>query len=390
MAKLFAEKKRTRTEPKRAGENEFAFYDSSARPEFEVYRGLVNSWLAEFPEGDQAEMISRMRKSDNLGYQAALAEVVTHAVLIRQGYQVEIHPKAGHPTRRPDFLVKTQEGEKVAFVEVTTFGPAQEEVAQSNREAHIYRAIDRVKLPPGFRLGYDVVEYGKAAPNLKVLCANVESWAEENAKDGLDEPPAHVFVAQDWHIELKLFGGFRKDAEAKRSIASAMGEVRVVKARVEIREALQKKGSRYGEMDAPYVIVVADCKDELVGGEHNLEALNEAVFGSIGTQVSVFQDGSSESREVRNSDGYWWKGGEAVHKNVSAAILLPRSHIWYLRDDRWQPLIMRNMWATHKLADECLPLPGYTYLPEKDEFQKIVGTRMADILKLPEVWPPEH
>ncbi len=46
---LFADKERTRTNPLKAGEGLFAFYDSSGRPEFDVYRRLLNQWLAEMP-----------------------------------------------------------------------------------------------------------------------------------------------------------------------------------------------------------------------------------------------------------------------------------------------------------------------------------------------------
>jgi hypothetical protein len=38
---LFADKERTRTEAMKPGENDYSFYDSSARPEFQVYRDLL-------------------------------------------------------------------------------------------------------------------------------------------------------------------------------------------------------------------------------------------------------------------------------------------------------------------------------------------------------------
>ena len=39
---LFEAKQRTRTTSKKPGEGEFAFYDSSARPEYDLYRDLLN------------------------------------------------------------------------------------------------------------------------------------------------------------------------------------------------------------------------------------------------------------------------------------------------------------------------------------------------------------
>jgi len=389
MAMLFDTKERTRTAPKRPGEDDFSFYDSSARPEFQIYRDLVNGWMNEFPQAELDELIARMRKNDGLGYQAALAELTIHAALIRQGYMVEVHPPCPHPTRRPDFLAKDSDDNPVAYVEVTMFGPAQELVGQSNREAAIYNAIDRTTLPPGFRLSYDVVSYGQSSPNVGTLCREIETWAVASQQDDPEVMPTRIFEAGDWRIEIGLIGGFRTDVMVERSIGSAMGDLRVLSADAEIREALKKKGSRYGEFASPYVIVVVDCKDELAGGNSNVEALLEAAFGSIFTEVTTYAAGGHKVEDRRRNNGYFGHPQTPRHQNVSAAILLPKPHLWDLRTDRWQPLLLKNPWATHVLPDGFLALPGYEYLMDKDEFGKVEGTPLADILELPDVWPPE-
>src|SRR6185312_1370227 len=141
-----------------------------------------------------------------------------------------------------------------AYVEVTTFGPAQEQVTHSNREAMIYNAIDKTKLPPGFRLTYDVQAYGQSSPNTGDLCKDIEAWAAASEQDDPEVVPRKVLEAGDWRIEIGLIGGFKKDVAVERSIGGAMGEIRKLEPQVEIREALKKKGSRYGTFSAPYVI----------------------------------------------------------------------------------------------------------------------------------------
>ncbi|CCE08076.1 conserved hypothetical protein [Bradyrhizobium sp. STM 3843] len=386
--KLFEDKERTRQEPKKQGEADFAFYDSCAWPSIEIYRQLINGWIAGLPESEQAEMVARMKDSDSTYYQAALAELTLHAALLKLGYQIEIHPDCPHPTRKPDFLVKTKDGVSVAYIEVTTFGPTLEAIGMSNREAAIYNAIDKVKLPPGFRLSYDALARGASSPNLNNLCAEIEKWAAENAQEDSEIMPVKTFLAEDWQIELTLVGGFKKDVPVERSIGSAMGDVRQVRAAEEIRAALKKKGSRYGDFAHPYVVVVVDCKGELAGGESNADNFIEAVHGTVHTEVRTFADGAIETEDKRRNNGYWGFPDSPRHPNVSAAIVLPRPHLWDLREDRWQPLIMRHPWATHPLPDEVLPLPGWK-LNEEGEFAPIEGTRLADILELPEPWPPE-
>ena len=46
---LFDDKERTRIAPKTPGEDDFSFYDSSGRPEFQIYRDLLNGWISELP-----------------------------------------------------------------------------------------------------------------------------------------------------------------------------------------------------------------------------------------------------------------------------------------------------------------------------------------------------
>jgi hypothetical protein len=47
----------------------------------------------------------------------------------------------------------------------------------------------------------------------------------------------------------------------------------------------------------------------------------------------------------------------------------------------------RNPWADRPLPEKFLPLPGYA-VDAEGKITKTAGTALADILKLPEGWPP--
>jgi hypothetical protein len=384
---IFEDKVRTRTEPKRPGEDEYSFYDSVARPEYDVYRGLVNAWMEGMSEEEQRELLPRFRRNESLEYQTALAELTIHAALKNEGYAIEMHPEGDQTDRKPDFLARNAKGGPVAYVEVTTFGPSKDFVGKHKRSADIYNGIDKAKLPAGCRLGLDIVRHGAKTPSLRKLRDSIEKWARGIREINPDEPSSKVFEIDDWKIEIMLFGGFREDVDSKHAIATAMGDLRVVKAETEIRQALSTKGKRYGALNAPYLIVIADCKEELAGGKHNDDALIDAVFGTVVTQTRVFENGEHETKDVRLDDGYWGHPDPARHKNVSGALLLPKPHLWDLREDRWQPLLIRNPWADYPLPENFLPLPGYA-VDAEGKITKTAGTALADILKLPKVWPP--
>ena len=263
-----------RAPPRRNPEGEFAFYDSSPRPEYDLNRELLNGWIAELPEADRADIIARFQKGNGLQYQAVLAELTIHAALKRQGYNVRLHPTCGHPTRKPDFEVQNAGTKPIAIVEVTTFNPGADEIAQGKRDAAVYNALDKAKLPAGWRIGLDIVKHGKKSASLSKLCKVAETWAAEVAGDDPLATPSRTFDADDWTIEITLYGGFDKAIAAERMIATAMGDLRIIKPHEEIRQAVQFKGSRYGAMTLPYLIVVTDCKDELVGGRIGDAALD--------------------------------------------------------------------------------------------------------------------
>jgi hypothetical protein len=161
---------------------------------------------------------------------------------------VRLHPTCGHPTREPDFEVQNAQTKPLAIVEVTTFNPAADEVAQGQRDAAVYNALDKAKLPAWWRIGLDTVKHGEKPASLSKICNAVETWAAGVAGDDPLAMPTKTFDADDWSIEITLYGGFDKDIPADRMIATSMGDVRIIKPHEEIRQAVQFKGSRYGAM----------------------------------------------------------------------------------------------------------------------------------------------
>src|ERR1700678_1551786 len=184
---LFEDRERTRTEPLGRGESLFDFYDSSASRGYGELRTIINGWLAEMPEGDRAELVTRMRYGGDRDFGAALCELSVHAFLLRSGCKVIVHPEVPGTTKRPDFAGTDEKGNVLAYVEVTTINRPTSQVSEINRENLVYNAIDAATLPAGSLLGYNLVHAGKNSPAMGPLVAEVERWArdsEEAAKTG--------------------------------------------------------------------------------------------------------------------------------------------------------------------------------------------------------------
>lgn len=369
-----------------AGEGEYAFYDSSARSPFVVYRALVNEWLSKVPEVEQTQIVQRMRNGTNSQYQAALAELVMHTAFLRLGHAVTFHPECPGTSKRPDFLVNDAAGNSLGIVEVTTFGPDHQTVSGDNREAVIFNSLNSLDLPDGLRLGYRIKQRGAVSPSLVTLKKSVENWARGACDNDRTEMPRKVFEADDWRIELTLQAGFKKDIVNDRKIAFAVTGARLLQPHLDLRGALERKGQRYQIENKPYLIVVADCKGSIWTSDDIDDAALDALFGT-----QMLEDRSLVDGEVvltRNNDGYFVKDAVPRNQNVSAVLLLPKPNLWKLRDDRWQPIVVKNPFATNPLPEGFLPLPEYSYFKEKDVFRRTSGTILADILDLPHPWPP--
>jgi hypothetical protein len=126
----------------------------------------------------------------------------------------------------------------------------------------------------------------------------------------------------------------------------------------------------------------------LIGGEHIAEACFDAMLGTTVTQSTTDASGKQTFRDVRLPDGYWGTTQQAKHQNVSGILVLPKPHLWDLRNERWQHLLLRNPRVDHPLPDILFPISGCR-AAENGSFELVPGLALADILELPPVWPPE-
>lgn len=377
---LFESKDRTRTHPMKRGERNFDFYDSIGGKSFETFRGLVNLWISEFPAAEQNEVILRMRKGSNDQFDAAMVETVFHAFLKRLNYGLTIHPRTPKG-KNIDFLIE-KDGSKIGYLECTSFSDAREKVAGDNREAQICNAIERVKIPADCRFGYSLEARGQSGPNLKKLISDVEMWV----KCEKGERPRRVFKADDWKIELTLFRGFKENSDS-RNIAAAFGEVRWVSGSSEIRAALEEKANRYGDLEASFLIAVADFKNELTGD--NAEDLFSALFGDEAVRIKMSEDGNSvlDSVITRKANGFWGHPDKPKNKHVSAVILVPSAQVWTFKSPKWQPLLVENPWAEQPLKRGAAPICRYHLEGDQTVFTE---ANFGDLLELPNPWPPKN
>ena len=382
-AKLFEDHPRTRTEPLGRGDDLFDFYDNCARHSYDEFRSIVNAWLAEMPAEARGELITRMRNGGNREFQSALCELAVHAFLVRSGYKVVLHPQVPGSTKRPDFAAMDQDGNLVAYVEVTTVNPPDARAAEVNRENPVYNAIDAAKLPAGSCLGYGLVRAGKSSPPLKRLVADVERWARENEEAAKLGEVSGRFKAGDWEIELDLYAGGSNSESTSKAIGVADMRGGLITPHKDLRSALDEKSDRYGIPDAPYLIVVADAKDQLFGKDSTKLAITETVLGD---EIIKVQDGNATIARAKN--GFWHGPRGARNQHVSAVLLLPGTGLWRLREEKGQPILAINPWSDRALPEALKALRRFE--AKEDKWVLHDGEMFANVLGMPDPWPPDE
>jgi hypothetical protein len=130
-----------------------------------------------------------------------------------------------------------------------------------------------------------------------------------------------------------------------------------------------------------YLIVVADAKDQLFSKESMKAALTEAVLGD---EIIQFKNGEAHQTFARN--GLWHGSAGARNRDVSAVLLLPQTGLWKLREDKWQPVLAINPWARFHLPEQLRALSRFDAVNDLWVFHD--GTKFADILDMPDPWPP--
>jgi hypothetical protein len=378
---LFEDRERTRTAPLRRGEQLFDFYDSSASPGYNELRAILSGWLAQMPVDDRAELFTRMRYGGDREFGASLSELSIHAFVVGSRCRVKLHPEVPGSTKRPDFAAIDQTDTTVAYVEVTTVNPPATEEAEKNRENPIYNAINDAKVPAGSILGYRLVRAGTSSPPLRPLVAGIELWAHDNAEAAKTKEVSKTFTAGDWTIELDLYSGGSDPEPPTEAIGVAQMRGGVIAPHKDLRDALYEKSRRYGALNKPYLIAVADGKNQLFSTNSIHSALTEAVFGD---EIVQFKGGAAHITHAKN--GFWHGPNGPRNKHVSGILLLPETGLWKLREEKWQPVLAVNPWADHPLPDALGEMSRFEADDGRWVFRE--GKSFSNIIGLPDPWPP--
>lgn len=106
----------------------------------------------------------------------------------------------------------------------------------------------------------------------------------------------------------------------------------------------------------------------------------------FGRETVVFgPDGSRPGGRLH--DGAWDGPQGPRHRSISAVWVLHSLNAWSA--DNPHSWFVHNPWASVPLSRDALPITQYIPNRETGNLEEKVGASLAEILKLPDPWPPD-
>jgi hypothetical protein len=381
---------RSDTGPAKHGEPRFPYLNRTGRPEAAQVRDLLETWFAGYPPTGQVEIRARLRSPDIVHHHAAFFELYLHELLRVLGYKIELHPKIEGTDRRPDFYVSRSETDAFYLEAIVATDQSAAEMAKEARLNQVYDALNTVN-SPNFFIGVDTPEGPPSPPPGKMLRRAVEGFvkdldpdalAEAFQQHGFDALPRGKFEHDGWVIEffpMPKSPAARGDPGIRPLGMMGSMEARMVDSRAALRDAVEKKASRYGELGRPYIIAVNAVTQHL-----DLIDVMEALFGK---EAFIFRPGpdgqTSEPEMRRNPDGAWLGPRGPTNTRVTAVLVASSLVSWSVA--AYSPSVYHNPWATSPCTEALMELPSYH--PAGDRMELREGRSFRELVGLPEGWP---
>lgn len=371
-------------------EPHFSYLNRSARPSMIRVRQLLESWFREYPLGAQSELEMRFRSLDDIQHRSAFFELYLHALLIRLGYQIRVHPVIPNCNNQPDFLV-LRDRNPISYLEATLATGPSEETASDKRKNVVYETIDKMN-SPNFWVGVKVNSSSATAPPGRKWRSQLERWlagldpdaiGEQLKPGGLEDLPRITLSDAGWNVE---FQAIPKSPAARgecgvRPLGLYSFGFQECKEDEWVKNAIKEKATRYGDLNVPYLIAINVLS---IFSNDNLMIM-DALFGKEGFTVYRLPDGGFDHRPNRAPNGAF-RGPKGRHNTrVSGVIICNDLSCGGIA--KVSPVLWHNPWATHPIDVTIWPLSQWTLNEDKTRIEPKPGRDIAGVFGLSSEWP---
>jgi hypothetical protein len=339
------------------------------------------------PEQARKDLRARFRSPDDIVHLGAFTELYCIALLKLHGFAVQAHSTTSPKDTYIDFLA-TRDGTPALVLESVVAGDYETTAWEHKLVRSLYDELNKTQHPDFFVMA-ELRSAGKQAPSGRKARGCVESKLQEVAWAGLwsalasgNEAAVPEWVWQDkgWEIAFKPLPKapeYRGTVEGDSLIVGAqMDRVRSGMPGAAWLEPLEKKASRYGKPDLPYIIAVNG-----LSMFHRLSMLPEALFGLQKIDIDL-RTGRGTPGRVPN--GLWWGPKGPRYTRVSGVLALEHVRPWSVVQRNLE--LWHNPWAEKPASPEWWLVTQW--LPDgSGKMTERSGKTAAEFFGLDPSWP---
>lgn len=369
-------------------ESEFDFLDRCAWPKAHHMRSLLEQCLNNYPVIEQPEIIARLKSGDPRQFTSTTFELLLHQYLINQNFILSPHPElANGSAKRPDFLVTCPDGNKFYLEAICT---SENDGKNDSIEALKESTLDYLNSRPHPNFFLSISSSGDpiTQPSGKKLYSKIKPWLDsldpdivlaESKKNGYSAFPQILWVHEEWEVKLEAipleskYRGTHEQLIGIRSYGASW-----INGWIPIRDAIQKKTNRYGQLDLPLIIAV-NVNSFRLNQTDELQAL----FGE--EKISFNLNNLDNYHYSRSPNGAWIGPSGPKGRKCNGAWLFGNLSIYSLANVGHTLYI--NPWANLSIPSSALIMPHAKI--EGDQLKLTEGKSFTDAFNINEKWPNE-
>lgn len=298
------------------------------------------AWLSEVPEPHNIDLGRRLKSQLNHPHFSARLELFSHHHFVSDEWNVTIHPDLPDTPNHPDFLMKRQEDH--FLLECKSVFDQTKVAQQDQRLRQLAEQVSR-KLGVTILL-HPLEDLPQNLPATRIrreIENRVQEIGEVQEIDILGEHRGERFGLRAVALPEAPSG------EPTGGVEGLMSPVQTIKNSQRLRDQLQEKAGKYGELQSPFMIAVSAETKFPTTTKHEVEAL----FGDIVWQMPPVGD----VIEDRNYNGLFTMtlNGKPRYNQVSAVLVY---RFKWLEDAHEHRLhIHHNPYAIRPLDPELFP-----------------------------------
>jgi len=290
---LFDEKERTLSGPSDYSADSYTYYNESTRADINNVRKQLELWFGIYPESEKEELKQKFK----VAFYPTFYELYIYALFTKLGYSLEIHPDIPGTTKHPDYLARKDE--ELFYIEVKHMTMlTRNELSLENRKNVLLDAINKVDAS-NFVLKLEEITFKDSSqPSGKVIAKffndeisshNPDLYTELLITSGFEAMPEVQYEDEKVRIKVILipkspmYRGTNSGSIGIHPLVTQIGNDSE-----NIVGSLETKATRYGNLNAPYIICLNKQSVAL-----DIMEVQQALYGSL-------QNSWSENPNNRN------------------------------------------------------------------------------------------